>query len=84
VIDTSALVRAVEALLDVRQVRDIDYLGWLNQNDPNPEYVGYAMWTIDPPWDLIDRLNGPAPSDEQRRLTELGEEFIGLMKMSRF
>lgn len=82
--DTATLVQAIEDLLEKHEIRDIDWFGWLNQRDPDPEYVGYAMWTINPPWDLMDRWNGPPPTDGQRRLTELGDELFGLMKTARF
>ena len=78
-----------ERLLRDRQVLDIDQYGWWDENEIDPDFVGYAMWQLTPPYepdfDAWQRNVRPnrAPSDKERRLMEWGNDFFGLMKTAR-
>jgi len=50
-VDLDALRKKIEELLHSRGVFDVDAFGWLNENDVDPEFVGYAMWALSPPYD---------------------------------
>lgn len=87
-VDLEALRKAIEELLDSRGVFDVDAFGWLNEDDVDPEYVGYAMWALSPPFDHhLMRASDEPPSlvatEAQQRLMELGHDFFGLMKTAR-
>lgn len=77
-------------LLDENAVYDVDAYGWLNADDIDPEYVGYAMWTLTPPYEQewLSAQHRLAPSRSashaEQRLVELGEDFQGLMKAARY
>ena len=45
------LRNSTEELLCSRGVFDVDAYGWLNENDEDPEFIGYAMWAQSPPYD---------------------------------
>ncbi len=87
--DLDALRKTSEQLLCGRGVFDIDAFGWLNADDVDPEFVGYAMWTLSPPYD--DTIWGwpdaappdRAPTTAEQQLMELGHDFFGLMKTAR-
>lgn len=76
-------------LLEARSLFDIDAYGWLNADDVDPEFVGYAMWTLTPPYepDFDCLFDGPpahpSPTEVQQRLLEWGHDFFGLMKVAR-
>jgi hypothetical protein len=80
--------QAVERL-ERRSVFDIDAYGWLNADDVDPDLVGYAMWTLTPPYDhdfeawQNNTPPGRSPTDREQRLMELGHDFFGLMKTAR-
>jgi len=88
-IDLDAVRNRIEELLRSRGVFDVDAFGWLNENGVDPEFVGYAMWTLDPPYDhdlTSWQDNTPpsrAPTKAEQRLMELGHDFFGLMKATR-
>lgn len=83
------LRKMTEKLLRSREVFDIDAFGWLNENDVDPEFIGYVMWTQSPPcdFDFTARQNnkppGRAPTESDQKLMELGHDFFGLMKTAR-
>jgi hypothetical protein len=70
-------------------VYNVDAYGWKNADEVDPDYVGYAMWTLDAPYEhaSVERQGGHAPerraSAEQQRLIELGEDLHGVMKSAR-
>jgi hypothetical protein len=78
-----------EQLLSAHGLFDLSSYGWLDQDTPNPEYVGHATWQISPPfehdWETL--LNGgmvsytPTKSDEI--LLCAGENFVGTMRFAR-
>jgi hypothetical protein len=88
-VDLEALRKVIDELLCSRGVFDVDNFGWLNEDDVDPEFVGYAMWTMSPPYDhhLMkwdeDTLPSRAPTEAEQRLMELGHDFFGLMKTAR-
>lgn len=45
-----AIKREVKAALDEASIFDISSYGWLNENDPDPEFIGHAMWQTDAPY----------------------------------
>jgi hypothetical protein len=88
-VDLEVLRNTIEELLCSRGVFDVDAFGWLNANDVDPEFVGYAMWALSPPYDHhfinweADTLPSRAPTEAEQRLMELGHDFFGLMKAAR-
>jgi len=88
-VDLDVLRNATEELLCSRGVLDVDTYGWLNENDEDPEFIGYAMWARNPPYehDFNGWQNhtppGRAPTEAEQRLMELGHDFFGLMKTAR-
>jgi hypothetical protein len=88
-VDLDVLRNATEELLCSRGVLDVDAYGWLNENDEDPEFIGYAMWALSPPYahDFDGWQNntppGRAPTEAEQQLMELGHDFFGLMKTAR-
>src|SRR5882762_3316216 len=88
-VDLEALRETVEKLLCSRRLFDIDTFGWLNENDEDPEYIGYVMWALSAPYehDFESWQNKTPPNREpteaEQRLMELGHDFFGLMKTAR-
>ena len=76
-------------LLLSHEVYDIGNYGWQSEDTEDPEYIGHAMWQINPPveteWDYI--FNSGAvrhrPTEKQKLLTVAGNDFEGLMRASR-
>jgi hypothetical protein len=89
-VDLDVLRNTTEELLRGRGVFDVDAFGWLNENDVDPEFVGYAMWALSPPYDHdFDgwQNNTPparAPTKAEQQLMELGHDFFGLIKTARY
>jgi hypothetical protein len=87
--DFDSLRRAASERLQARGVFDIDAYGWMNEDDVDPDFVGYAMWTTSPPYDhdfeawQNDTPPGRPPTAVEQRLMELGHDFFGLMKTAR-
>ena len=84
----SALKREVEVALNEASIFDIGSYGWINENDPDPEFIGHAMWQIDqPPLDQSALFGeGPVrrrPKDIEKEILICGEDFCGLMEISR-
>jgi hypothetical protein len=88
-VDLELLRKTIEELLCSRGVFDVDDFGWLNADDVDPEFVGYAMWALSPPYDhdfeswQNDTPPSRAPTEAEQRLMELGHDFFGLMKTAR-
>jgi hypothetical protein len=80
--------REVQAALEEASIFDIGSYGWINENDPDPEFIGHAMWQVDaPPLDEI-ALFGESrvrrrPKDIEKEILTSGEDFWGLMEASR-
>jgi hypothetical protein len=84
----AALDREVRSALNDAQIYDITSYGWLNENDPDPNYIGYAMWHMDGPSLDLDALFGEQavgqrPSEIKKIILTTGEDFTGLMQTSR-
>jgi hypothetical protein len=88
-VDLHALRNTIEELLSSRGVFDIDSFGWVNEEEVDPEFVGYAMWAQSPPYDhdfdswQNNRPPGRAPTQAEQQQMELGHDFFGLMKTAR-
>src|SRR4029077_6856128 len=82
--DVTALSDAIEEALITERIFDVDGYGWLNADDVDPEFVGYAMWTMTPPFetDIENTIAGKAPrwaaTPYEQSLVELGTDFEGL------
>lgn len=80
--------REVQAALEEAAIFDIGSYGWLNENDPDPDFIGHAMWQVDaPPLDET-ALFGESrvrrrPKDIENEILTSGEDFWGLMEASR-
>jgi hypothetical protein len=88
--DLDALRKTTEELLHSRGVFDVDAFGWLNEDDVDPEFVGYAMWTLSAPYNYDDEAwqnktpPNKAPTEAEQQLMQLGHDFFGLMKTARY
>jgi hypothetical protein len=88
-VDLNVLRNTTEELLCKRGVLDVDAYGWLNENDEDPEFIGYAMWAQSPPYDhdfdgwQNNTPPGRVPTRAEQQLMELGHDFFGLMKTAR-
>jgi hypothetical protein len=83
-IDLDALRSALEEQLEANGVYDASHYRWLNEDDVDPEFAGYAMWVLTPPYDYDfgawheDVPPNRAPTAAEQRLMELGHDFFGL------
>jgi len=87
-VDLDVLRKTTEDLLCSHGVFDVDHFGWQSLDDVDPEFVGYAMWQLSPPYnqDHANRDDPPpdrAPTEVEQKLMELGHDFFGLMKTAR-
>jgi hypothetical protein len=89
---TSSLLETLEqevrSILDAAKVFDIASCGWLNANDPDPEFIGHAMWQVDQPGLDHAALFGEQPVRQCPGALDdvvlgLGEDFTGMMQASR-
>lgn len=68
---------------------DIGNYGWQSEDTVDPDYIGHAMWQINPPVDVDWQYlwgDGPVtvrPTDKEKLLTVAGSDFEGLMRASR-
>jgi len=89
-VDLDVLRKTTDELLRSRGVFDVDAFGWLNEDDVDPEFVGYAMWMLSPPYDYDDEgwqndtPPNKAPTEAEQQLMQLGHDFFGLMKTARY
>src|SRR5690349_4087382 len=80
--------RHVQVALNEASIYEIGSYGWVNENDPDLEFIGHAMWQMDqPPLDQNALFGeGPVrrrPKDIEREILISGEDFCGLMEMAR-
>jgi hypothetical protein len=83
-IESTALVEANAA-----GIYEIGAYGWLNENDVDDEYVGHAMWQLEPP--LSHALDDPfgerpvqmRPTEADKDSLVAGEDFCGMMRLAR-
>src|ERR1051326_1837223 len=83
-----ALYEDIKVALNNASIYEIGSYGWKSESDPDPEYIGHAMWQIDqPPLDQSALFGeGPVrrrPKDIEKEILISGEDFCGLMEMSR-
>lgn len=92
-ITTEKLVEYIDQeagnLLLSQAIYDIGNYGWQSEDTEDPDYVGHAMWQMNPPveieWDYMFD-NGPVrnrPTEKEKLLTVAGSDFEGLMRASR-
>ncbi len=82
------LEHAVDVALKAAGLFDIDSYGWLNEDDADPDHIGHAMWQIDQPsLDFSAAFDGAPvgrrPRDLEKQVLTLGEDFCGVMHLSR-
>jgi hypothetical protein len=71
------------------EVYDIGHYGWLDEDTPDPQFLGHAMWQVEPPLQHEHHSAfGEAPvrhrpSEEEEVLAVSGSDFEGLMRLSR-
>lgn len=76
-------------ILDMNELYKIQSYGWLDQDNPNPEYEGHAMWQIESPTKTLENefIDGKPisskPSDIEKIIASSGNDFYGLMNISR-
>ena len=83
------LDQKVNALLNQHRIFTIHSYGWVDSENENPEYIGLAMWELEPPnaeyiESLIDgnEINY-SPTKIDNILATSGNDFYGLMDISR-
>jgi hypothetical protein len=87
--DLVRLEGAVAEALNAAGLYDIGSYGWLNENDPDPELVGHAMWQLDQPLSiaLMDPFGEQPvrerPSERDKQVLVAGEDFCGMMRLAR-
>ncbi len=78
-----------EELLAANGVYDVHGYAWLDQDRPDPEYIGHAMWELTPPFEhewLDPREGGRVTYEPTKRdevLVRNGEDFVGTMEFAR-
>jgi hypothetical protein len=88
--DVAALSEAIEDALIAERIFDVDGYGWMNADEHDADFVGYAMWATSPPFetDFESAFAGKPPrwaaTQREQRLVELGTDFEGLMKAARY
>ena len=89
-INTRELSQHIEELLGEAKIFDVGSYGWSNEDEVDPDFIGYAMWMTDPPFehDFLAWQAGNVPmqvaTPKEQRLLELGADFIGLLQAARF
>jgi hypothetical protein len=83
----------IERHLDLAKLWPLSSYGWLDERSEDPDFLGHAMWQVDPPisderffWTFSAAPNAPpppAPTDRQQELMVSGTDFEGLMAWAR-
>lgn len=83
------LDKEIQQSLADNQIRAIGNYGWLDEDTPDPEFMGHAMWQTEPPLRFDggfffekDQTQSQA-TDYQKTLTVAGADFEGLMELAR-
>lgn len=85
----SALRDKANELLHFHEIYDIMSYGWENEDTPDSEYVGHAMWQTQPPfepdWSALFEGKPVAyqPTTRDEYLVLNGEDFTGTMIFAR-
>ena len=75
------LKQEIAEQLRSREVYDIGHYGWQDENTPDPQFLGHAMWQVDPPLQqdhnslLDDTPVRHRPSVEEEVLAVSGSDF---------
>lgn len=83
------LDKEATSLLISNNVYDIGSYGWQSEDTEDPEYIGHAMWQVNPPIETESEYlfdNVPVrhrPSEKEKLLVVSGNDFEGLMRASR-
>lgn len=82
------LAEELEAVLREASLHSISSYGWLTENEPDPDFIGHAMWQSDGPSIPDDWLfNGKPltvrPKENENDTIWIGADFEGMMEMSR-
>jgi len=82
------LDQEVAERLTAHQIFDIGNYGWLNENTPDPQFIGHALWQTEPPLecDYEAAFGDPtlhSPIGDEEVLTVSGADFEGLMQLAR-
>jgi hypothetical protein len=78
-----------EELLVQNKVWDVSSCGWKDEDTPNAEYVGIAMWEMNPPFEhdwgtlLEGRTPKHHPTERDEVLLRNGEDLIATMIFAR-
>lgn len=86
---TKHIEQEIEKELAVYELHDIGSYGWADENTPDQQFVGHAMWQLDPPLQIeYNSAFGEAsvrhsPTEKQEVLAISGADFEGLMRLSR-
>jgi hypothetical protein len=83
-----AIEREIQTVLKEAGIYNIDSYGWLNENDPDPEFIGHAMWqedqlSIDYNALINEQPVRMRPDEAEKLRVTAGEDFCGLMEASR-
>jgi hypothetical protein len=83
----------IERHLDLAKLRPLSSYGWIDERTEDPDFIGHAMWQVDPPisderffWTFSADANTPPPpmpTDRQQTLMVSGTDFEGLMAWAR-
>ena len=85
----TAIHDEAEQLLESHEVYEVHGYAWLDQDTPDPEYIGHAMWELTPPFqhDWMGLQRGGTvtyePTERDEILLRNGEDFIGSMEFAR-
>ena len=76
--------------LNANEIYELNQYGWLTDDQPDPEYIGLAMWQTEPPTsrakipNIRGTIQSPSLSQtEMGRIHKTGREFEELMKSAR-
>lgn len=78
----------IESALHEAAIYRLGSYGWLNENEIDPDFVGHAMWRLSQPSLNLHSLLGEAPvnkrpTEVEKEILTAGEDFDGLMEISR-
>jgi hypothetical protein len=90
---SDALRTEMGEALNAAGIWHIDAMGWVGPDTVDPEFVGHAMWTVEPPLDIdwsafgtrqlpAEPANAPPP-EWLKLLAISGADFQGLIKAAR-
>lgn len=81
------LEEELRTLLNDRGVYEVEHYGWMDDDVPDPDYIGHAMWQVSPPAVAFqggrDRQGKARSEAVIDRLMSVGMEFTALVKSSR-